>query len=64
MESRKVEEYRREGKEIIRMLKKLEAFDMWIPNGTSPCEMFKVTINGRTAAKGTTIVNYHIDMVY
>ena len=37
---------------------------MWIPNGTSPCEMYKVSINERVASKGIAIVDYPIDKVF
>jgi len=38
--------------EIIKRLKEMETSEKWIPNGDSPCLMFKLEIDSRMASKG------------
>lgn len=52
-----------EAKDVIIRLKEMNANPNWQPNGTDPCEIFKIEIDERIASKGVAVVNFPIEKV-
>ena len=52
-----------EAKVAMARLKEVEVHKGWTEFGDNPCKMFKMDIDGRTAAKGEAIINFTFDEV-
>jgi hypothetical protein len=52
-----------EANKAVARLKEIDTHPNWKKNTDSPCQMFTMEVDGRTASKGMIVVNYSLEQV-